>query len=175
MENTNIMTIQEYKNKLNELHEQIKNNPFRRGYETNYKYGKGYYTTVYEFAWTFYHLIKDIKNNKLADINEFDKRLAKIDVMDFIHDFYGACNVSKAAIICYSKNIIEEFEALKIIYQYEELLELDISCIHKYLETGLFNQYPFRHKNKIVWSEWDNDHENFITDFNGKDDIEKEL
>lgn len=168
------MTIQEYKNQLNQLHEQIKNNPFRRGYETNYKYGKGYYTTVYKFAWTFYHLIKDIRNNELADVNEFDKRLAKIDVMDFIHDFYGACNASKAAIMYYSDNINEEWDALKIIYEYEELLELDISCIHKYLETGLFNQYPFRHKNKIVWSEWDNENENFITNYNEKNDIDIE-
>lgn len=35
------MTVKEYKEKLTELHLLIKDNPFRRGYEANIRYGKG--------------------------------------------------------------------------------------------------------------------------------------
>jgi hypothetical protein len=28
------------------------------------------------------------------------------------------------------------------------------SCIHCYLDTGLFNRYPLKHHKDIKWAEW---------------------
>jgi len=115
------------------------------------KYGTGYFKLVYEFAETFYHLIKDIRENKLPDIEKTDEKLANVDVLDFIHDFYGACNISEASVRNYE---FAPEKSISLIHKQEELLELDISCIHTYLETGRFDKYPFRTRNGIQWSEW---------------------
>lgn len=152
------MTVEEYKEKLKELHEKIKENPFRRNYEVNAKYGKGYYDLVYKFAETFYHLTKDIQKNRIEkDVSENDRKLEKVaDTCLFIHDFYGAVNRSENAIL---SNKIE------ILHEEEELIELDISCVHCYIESGFFNRFPFRYKGSIVWAEWNDEKDDYVIDF----------
>lgn len=155
------MTIEEHKEKLKELHESIKNNPFRRGYVENARYGEGYYDIVYKFAETFYHLIKDIQKNETEITEPEDKKLAKVSVALFIHDFYAAVNRSHNAI--YSYNHGKE-DRISILHEEEELIELCISCIHGYLDTGLFNRYPFRYHGGVKWIEWNDDKNDYIID-----------
>ena len=152
-------TVSKYKAKLRELHDLIKENPFRKGYEPYIDFGPGYFEIVYEFAETFYHLIKDIRENLFSNINELDNKLAKVDCLDFIHDFYSACTISKAAVRRYQKDNNPDF--IQMIHKQEELLEWDISCIHTYLETGVFDRYPSKSKDGILWSEWNEDTESY--------------
>ena len=152
-------SVTEYKEKLQELHDRIKENPFRKGYEPYIEFGPGYFKTVYEFAETFYHLIKDIRDNLLPDVKELDKKLGKVDCLDFIHDFYSVCNISGAAVRHYQKDDDPEF--MEILHRQEELVEADISCIHTYLETGVFDRYPSKSRNGILWSEWNEDTQSY--------------
>lgn len=149
------MTLSEYKSKLNELHDAIKENPFRRDYEVNMKYGKGYFDTVYKFAETFYQFIKAMQRNEFEDATEADKRLAKVVVLDFIHDFYAACNICRSCAKHYLETESQDF--LDIIHEREELLELCISCIHGYLDTGMLDRYPFSTRDGIGWAEWNDE------------------
>ena len=146
------MTVEAYKKELNTLHDAIKDNPFRRDYEVYAKYGPGYFKTVYKFAETFYHLIKSIQRNELPDVTESDKKLAKVITLDFIHDFYAACNLSSTAISMHLYNGEQKY--MDRILKKEEYLELCISFIHGYLETGEFLRYPTLRKEEIVWAEW---------------------
>ena len=151
-------TVSEYKVKLQELHDLIKENPFRKGYEANFRFGKGYFELVYQLAETFYHLIKDVRDKQLPDISLEDKKLAKVDTLDFIHDFYSVCNVSQS---CVRRCNDEDPEFIEILHKQEELIELDISCIHTYLQVGTFDKYPSKSKDGILWSEWNEDTESY--------------
>lgn len=154
------MTKNEYKEKLIKLHTNIKENPFRKNYIANIIYGKGYFATVYTFAETFYHLTKDVQKNILTDIDEEDKKLAKVaDACLFIHDFYGAINRSENALASYKAT--DNIEKLDILHEEEELIELCISCIHCYLETGFFYRYPFKRKGKITFVDWNTEKQDY--------------
>lgn len=160
------MTLKEYKDKLNTLHARIKKNPFRSGYEANMRYGKEYFDTVYKFAETFYHLVKDIKSNNLEDITAEDKKLSKMtNVHLFIHDFYGSINRSSNALFAFktSNDYLRKKNPLDILHGEEEYIELCISCIHGYLDIGLFNRYPIKCKNSIIWKEWNDEKQDYIT------------
>jgi len=158
------MTLTEYKTKLNELHDLIKENPFRRGYEANVNYGKGYYKLVYDLADTFYHLIKDIRTNTIEVSNEFDERLGIIDTLLFIHDFYASCNNSANAFYLWEQT--GEQKWLDVIHGREEHLEACISCVHTYLETGLVLRYPFRYRKQTCWAEWNDEKNDYIVNLN---------
>jgi hypothetical protein len=148
-------TVEEYKNELRRLHEEIKNNPFRRGVEENIRYGEAYYEKVYKFAETFYHLLRDIRDGYITADSEYDKMIGKIDTMMFIHDFYAASNRSENAAIKGDASII---------HQEEEYLELCISTVHTYLDIGMLMKYPYKYgrEQKINWAKWDTEKEDYI-------------
>lgn len=157
------MTINDYKKQLSELHEKIKNNPFRQDYELYSRYGKGYFDTVYKFAEMFYHLIKDIRDNILQDISDEDKKLAQVAKgCLFTHDFFAAINRSNNALYSY---INGKNDRINIIHKEEELIELCITCIHCYIDTGILNRFPFRYKGFITWAEWDDEKNDYVIDF----------
>jgi hypothetical protein len=157
------MTVKEYKEKLQHLHDVIKNNPFRKDYETHIKYGKGYYDVLYSFAETFYHLTDDIRKDRLKDVSENDRPLTNVanDCL-FIHDFYGSINRSLNAILSHEGS--NDPKIIDILHNEEELIELYLSCIHCYLDTGYFNRYPFKYRGAIKWAEWNYDRKEYIID-----------
>lgn len=157
-------TINEYKNQLIQLHCSIKNHIFRENYELNAKYGKDYYDIVYKFAETFYHLTKAIKLNQLENISDEDKKLAQVAKgCLFSHDFYAAINRSNNALYSY---INGKLDRIDIIHEEEQLIELCISCIHCYIDTGLFNRFPFKYRGSIKWAEWNDEKQDYVINFN---------
>lgn len=148
------MTIEQYKEQLSQLHNSIKTNIFRKDYDLYIKYGTGYFDTMYKFAELFYHLTKDIQRNIINNISVEDSKLSKVaDDCLFIHDFYGSINRCSNAIISNS---------IDIIHKEEQFIELCITCIHTYIDTGLFNRYPFKYRGKLTWVEWDNNRNEYV-------------
>lgn len=150
------MMVEKYKEQLRELHDRIMQNSFRRDEESNSKYGKGYFDTVYRLAQTFDCLIKDIQKGWLDDVIDEDEKLAKAtEECQFIHNFYGCVNRSSSAIICF--NDLGKYEALEALHEESELVELCIYCIHCYIDTGCFNRYPLISHGSIKLASWNNE------------------
>lgn len=81
----------------------------------------------------------------------------------FIHDFYACVNRSENAIISY--NDYGKTDRLNIVHEEEELVELCISCVHCYIDTGLFYRFPFKYKDSIKWAEWNAEQNDYVINF----------
>lgn len=161
-------TIESYKQKLKMMHMAIKANLYREDHIRYSHYGEGYYEAVYKFAETFYHLTKDVQKNTIqGKLNDEDKKLAMIAKnCCFIHDFYAACNRSENAIISY--RTYGKSKSIDIIHKEELMLELAISCVHTYIETGMINKYPFKYHGEVLFMKWDENRQEYVTNINGK-------
>lgn len=157
------MTVTDYKEKLTDLHDAIKENPFRKDYIAYSKYGEGYFETIREFVDTFYALTKAIRDRDVTGVTDEDKKLTKIAIYLFFHDFRSTANYGYNHISNY--NATENPKRIKQIQDGEQFLETCISCVHCYLETGLFNRYPFKKRNgEIGWATWSNVSNEYLTE-----------
>jgi hypothetical protein len=152
-----IMTVNEHKEQLRKLHDEIKANPFRKNYEANIQYGEAYFEKIYEFAETFYHLTEDIQRGRIEVESEYDKMLTKVaDAAIFVHDFYAAVNRSENAIIA---------RHIDMVHEEEEMVEACISTVHCYLDTGMIMKYPFKTRSGIKWAKWNEEKRDYAVNF----------
>lgn len=156
-------TVNDYKEKLTVIHDAIKENPFRRDHVTYAKYGEGYFETLRKFSDAFYELAKAIRDKDVTGVTDEDKKLIKVAKFGlFFHDFNSRVNRGYNLISNY--NATENLDKIKYIYEDEQFLEACISCIHCYIEDGLFNRYPYidRTTKGLGWVIWSNTENDFV-------------
>lgn len=144
--------------KMQEIHNKIKENPFRLDFEINLRYYRGYFDLLFELEDMFYEIHKEAKKNNT------NIQLASIP-MDFFHDFRYAIISSEASAYHLDKDDYERYFKLNInknkqsdkenIIELSRMIELNLSAIHSFIETGEFNFfYAFGDEgyNRFKWN-----------------------
>lgn len=146
--------------KMLEIHNKIKENPFRLDFETNIRYYKGYFDLLFELEDMFYQIHTEAKKNYTTP------QLADIPVV-FFHDFRSAIISSKISARNLDADDYERFSKMGInkskqsdrerLIERSRMIELNLSAIHSFIETGEFSLfYVFGNKGEgFIKFEWD--------------------
>jgi len=143
--------------KMLEIHDRIKENPFRLDFETNLRYYKGYFDLLYELEDMFYKICKEAKKNNT------NSQLAGIP-LDFFHDFRYIMISSRTSAYHLDEDDYERYLAMGInkekqsdrenIIELSRLIELNLTAIHSFIETGEFNScYLYTRSYKLEWDD----------------------
>lgn len=143
--------------KMLEIHDKIKENPFRVDFEINLRYYKGYFNLLYELEDMLYLAHKEAKKNNA------NPQLAGIP-LDFFHDFRYMMISSKTSAYHLDKDDYERYFKLNInknkqsdrenIIELSRLIELNLTAIHSFIETGEFNScYLYTRSYKLEWDD----------------------
>lgn len=148
-----------YENML-EIHDKIKENPFRIDFETNIRYYKGYFDLLYKLEEMFYELCKEAKKNNT------NIQLASVP-MDFFHDFRAAITSSKISAYWIDRDDYESIQEMgidkekqidrEIIIERAREIEFGLSAIHFFIETGRFDFFYAWERKEYHRFEWDED------------------
>lgn len=143
--------IKQLVHKLDEVHEQIKNNKYRLDHQVYEKYGTGYYDMLSEMNDIFSKIRKNYASKNS------NGQFAKIG-LDFYHDFQADINVSRADIYWITKgNPFDENNPFEEIYEREENIERAIVYIHAFITTGTFNTFGMWYRGAYVQMDWNED------------------
>jgi hypothetical protein len=153
--------VQTYHAYLEHLHEQIKQNPFRVDHVSYSANGAGYFRLIDQFFETFYDLIKDIRAGRLTDARKGDRMLRDLaDGTLFQHELFGSA--TRAWNMFTGYELFGDGEWLDKLAGEEQMLELFITCIHGYLDSGYFLRYPYKSGHGIRLAVWDKDQGGYL-------------
>ena len=144
--------------KMLEIHDKIKENPFRLNFEINLRYYKGYFDLLFELEDMFYQVYTE------ANKNYSNPQIADIPIT-FFHDFRSAIISSKMSARNLYNDDYERFKTMGINKSKESdrerlidrfrIIELNLSAIHSFIETGEFDFFYVYGEDGFIKFEWD--------------------